>query len=60
MNHCFPGQDDARQLFSLASSLEDGEMTTELGDCMKRIWADRGVQACFNRSREFQLNDSAQ
>ncbi|XP_009862342.1 G protein alpha subunit Gi isoform X2 [Ciona intestinalis] len=52
--------DDARQLFSLAGSLEDGEMTQELGDCMKRMWGDKGVQVCFNRSREFQLNDSAQ
>ncbi|XP_039257490.1 guanine nucleotide-binding protein G(i) subunit alpha isoform X1 [Styela clava] len=52
--------DDARQLFSLASSLEDGEMTIELGDCMKRLWTDKGVQVCFSRSREYQLNDSAQ
>nr|CAB3249869.1 G protein alpha subunit Gi [Phallusia mammillata] len=52
--------DDARQLFALAGSLEDGEMTSELGDCMKRMWSDKGVQVCFSRSREFQLNDSAQ
>jgi len=52
--------DDARELFSLAGSLDDGEMTQELGDCMKRMWADVGVQTCFARSREFQLNDSAQ
>uniref|UniRef100_H2YCJ1 Uncharacterized protein n=1 Tax=Ciona savignyi TaxID=51511 RepID=H2YCJ1_CIOSA len=52
--------DDARQLFSLAGSLDDGEMTQELGDCMKRMWSDKGVQVCFSRSREFQLNDSAQ
>jgi len=52
--------DDARQLFSLAGSLDDGEMSSELGDCMKRMWLDSGVQSCFARSREFQLNDSAQ
>ncbi|XP_076824809.1 guanine nucleotide-binding protein G(i) subunit alpha-like isoform X2 [Clavelina lepadiformis] len=52
--------DDGRELFSLATSLNDGEMTRELGDCMKRLWADKGVQVCFSRSREFQLNDSAQ
>lgn len=52
--------DDARQLFALASTLEDGEMTQELGDCMWRLWQDNGVQQCFGRSREYQLNDSAQ
>ena len=26
---------------------------------MKRLWADPGVQLCFSRSREYQLNDSA-
>ncbi|CAG5097200.1 Oidioi.mRNA.OKI2018_I69.XSR.g14976.t1.cds [Oikopleura dioica] len=52
--------DDARQLFALASTLEDGEMTQELGDCMWRLWQDNGVQQCFSRSREYQLNDSAQ
>uniref|UniRef100_A0A8D0KTM6 G protein subunit alpha o1 n=1 Tax=Strix occidentalis caurina TaxID=311401 RepID=A0A8D0KTM6_STROC len=27
---------------------------------MMRLWADSGIQECFNRSREYQLNDSAQ
>lgn len=26
---------------------------------MKKLWADPGVQTCFSRSREYQLNDSA-
>merc|ERR1711983_303487 len=26
---------------------------------MSRIWSDTGVQVCFLRSREYQLNDSA-
>lgn len=26
---------------------------------MKRLWMDGGVQHCFSRSREYQLNDSA-
>ena len=26
---------------------------------MKRLWTDSGVQLCFNRSNEYQLNDSA-
>lgn len=26
---------------------------------MKHLWRDAGVQNCFSRSREYQLNDSA-
>ncbi|KAI3366689.1 hypothetical protein L3Q82_009357, partial [Scortum barcoo] len=51
--------DDARQLFVLAGSAEEGFMTGELAGVIKRLWKDGGVQACFSRSREYQLNDSA-
>ena len=26
---------------------------------MRRLWTDQGVQLCFKRSSEYQLNDSA-
>lgn len=52
-------QDDARQLFVLAGSAEEGFMTGELAGVIQRLWKDGGVQACFSRSREYQLNDSA-
>eukprot|EP00112_Aurelia_sp_Birch-Aquarium-sp1_P022666 Seg648.1 transcript_id=Seg648.1/GoldUCD/mRNA.D3Y31 product="Guanine nucleotide-binding protein G" protein_id=Seg648.1/GoldUCD/D3Y31 len=51
--------EDARQLFALAGSVEDGELNHELVGIMKRLWADEGLQLCFGRSREYQLNDSA-
>ncbi|VDN28683.1 unnamed protein product [Gongylonema pulchrum] len=51
--------DDARQFFMLAQSCDEGELPPELAVCMKRLWADPGVQECFMRSREYQLNDSA-
>ncbi|NXL99313.1 GNAI1 protein, partial [Tyrannus savana] len=51
--------DDARQLFVLAGSAEEGTMTAELAGLIQRLWSDPGVQACFSRSREYQLNDSA-
>uniref|UniRef100_A0A8D0G7V1 G protein subunit alpha i3 n=1 Tax=Sphenodon punctatus TaxID=8508 RepID=A0A8D0G7V1_SPHPU len=51
--------DDARQLFVLAGSAEEGVMTPDLAGVIKRLWKDAGVQACFSRSREYQLNDSA-
>ena len=55
---CFV-QDDARQLFALAGNADEGEMSSELSSVMKRLWTDPGVQHCFSRSREYQLNDSA-
>lgn len=32
----------------------------ELADLMKNLWNDEGIKKCFKRSREFQLNDSAE
>ncbi|XP_015276890.1 PREDICTED: guanine nucleotide-binding protein G(o) subunit alpha isoform X4 [Gekko japonicus] len=56
-------RDDAGLLFLTAISLHAGHMTTEMSSllsAMMRLWADSGIQECFNRSREYQLNDSAQ
>lgn len=52
-------QDAARQFFTLASAAEEGELTPELVMLMKKLWQDPGVELCFSRSREYQLNDSA-
>ncbi|XP_013786823.1 guanine nucleotide-binding protein G(i) subunit alpha isoform X1 [Limulus polyphemus] len=51
--------DDARQFFTIAGASQEGELTGELSKIMKRLWLDSGVQHCFSRSREYQLNDSA-
>lgn len=51
--------DVARQFFTYASAAEEGELTPELVNLMKKLWSDAGVQQCFARSREYQLNDSA-
>uniref|UniRef100_A0A8C4WPT9 Uncharacterized protein n=2 Tax=Eptatretus burgeri TaxID=7764 RepID=A0A8C4WPT9_EPTBU len=50
---------DARQLFDLANMVEDCSFPTEICMVLAHLWADSGVQACFARSREYQLNDSA-
>ncbi|ELU09909.1 hypothetical protein CAPTEDRAFT_117717 [Capitella teleta] len=52
--------EDARQLFALAGNAEEGDLTQDLAAIMKRLWKDSGVQECFSRSREYQLNDSAE
>lgn len=35
------------------------EITSQLSHAMQSLWDDKGVQKCFLRSNEFQLNDSA-
>ncbi|XP_055468877.1 guanine nucleotide-binding protein G(t) subunit alpha-3 [Psammomys obesus] len=51
--------EDQQQLQSMANTLEDGDMTRELAEIIKRLWGDPGIQACFERASEYQLNDSA-
>jgi guanine nucleotide-binding protein G(i) subunit alpha len=51
--------EDARLFFEMVGQTSEGELTYEIGQLMKRLWSDRGVQKCFARSREYQLNDSA-
>ena len=51
--------EDERQLFTLAGTSEEDVLTEELVGIMKRLWEDKGVQKCFGRAREYQLNDSA-
>ncbi|KAG8589163.1 hypothetical protein GDO81_006283 [Engystomops pustulosus] len=51
--------DDGRLLCHLADSIEEGTMPPELVDVIKKLWKDDGVQACFERAAEYQLNDSA-
>jgi guanine nucleotide-binding protein G(i) subunit alpha len=51
---------DARRLFQIANGVDgQDELPQELSGIMKRLWKDGGVQECFSRSREYQLNDSA-
>jgi len=53
-------QKDARQFFTVVNGADDVPINPELASVMKRLWKDGGVQACFQRSREYQLNDSAE
>lgn len=58
---CFPClQTDAKMVFDVIQRMEDTEpFSEELLAAMKRLWSDNGVQECFGRSNEYQLNDSA-
>ncbi|KAI6189255.1 Guanine nucleotide-binding proteinG(O) subunit alpha [Aphelenchoides besseyi] len=51
---------DAKLFMDVVALMEDTEpFSDDLLYAMKRLWADSGVQECFNRSNEYQLNDSA-
>jgi len=51
---------DAKMVMDVVSRMEDTEpFAEELLAGMKRLWVDKGVQECFARSNEYQLNDSA-
>ena len=51
--------DDAQVFLEITSKYGDNQISCQLGEIMGRIWKDEGVQNCFSRSREYQLNDSA-
>lgn len=54
-------ESDAKLVLDVISRMEDTEpFSDDLLAAMKRLWADSGIRDCFNRSNEYQLNDSAQ
>ena len=46
-------------VFMQPAQIEGESLPTAVGNAIKTLWEDRGVQECFKRSREYQLNDSA-
>lgn len=47
-------------ILDIIARMEDTEpFSRELLVAMKNLWADKGVQECFSRANEYQLNDSA-
>lgn len=43
----------------LPNQIEGDSLAPEIATAIKSLWADAGVQVCFGRSSEYQLNDSA-
>jgi len=53
-------EQDGKMVFDIVTRMEDTEpFSEEFLLAMKRLWTDEGVQQCFQRSNEYQLNDSA-
>jgi len=50
---------DAKRVSAVSQTLGDFELVGDIGGALSRLWADEGVKEAFNRSREYQLNDSA-
>lgn len=50
---------DGKKIRAASQAMEEIDITTDIGDALKRLWKDSGVQMCVSRSREYQLNDSA-
>jgi guanine nucleotide-binding protein subunit alpha len=46
-------------ILELPSQIEAEDLPAEVTAAIKSLWQDSGVLACFDRSREYQLNDSA-
>jgi len=50
--------DAARIIESLPTSMTDCRLDPQSVTAIRRLWHDPGVKTCFERSREFQFNDS--
>ncbi|KAK9763066.1 guanine nucleotide-binding protein subunit alpha [Basidiobolus ranarum] len=46
-------------IMDLPEQIEGETLAHDITQAIKCLWADEGVQLCFHRSREYQLNDSA-
>lgn len=46
-------------ILELPPQIEGDKLPPKVGEAVKKLYADPGVQACIGRSREYQLNDSA-
>lgn len=55
-----PGSQPSRELImGLPSQIEAENLPADVTAAIKSLWVDEGVLTCFDRSREYQLNDSA-
>ncbi|CAI6342055.1 unnamed protein product [Periconia digitata] len=52
-------RDNAQLLADQPDRIEDESLPESIGAAISLLWRDAGVRECFDRSREYQLNDSA-
>lgn len=51
-------EDKSQKVLAMSATLAE-EITPEMAELLKELWADGGMQTCYSRAREFQLDDSA-
>jgi guanine nucleotide-binding protein G(o) subunit alpha len=53
-------ESDAKLVLDVITKMEDTEpFSDELLAALRRLWSDSGVQRCYSRANEYQINDSA-
>lgn len=52
-------KEQAQKVNDMPSQIEAEVFPPDIAEAIKKLWQDKGVHACFERSREYQLNDSA-
>ncbi|KAL1916938.1 uncharacterized protein VTP21DRAFT_5135 [Calcarisporiella thermophila] len=46
-------------ILGMPTQIESDCLPAEVGVAIRELWHDNGIQECYKRSREYQLNDSA-
>lgn len=46
-------------IIDMPNQIEDTVFPKRVAEAIKILWQDQGIRKCFDRSREYQLNDSA-
>ncbi|GAA54466.1 Guanine nucleotide-binding protein G(i) subunit alpha [Clonorchis sinensis] len=56
----FDPEVELKTLNGFLANVEDGHFPDDLANVLRRLWSCNSVQQCFARSKEYQLNDSAE
>ena len=51
---------DTKIIQQISQRFDDFELYGDVGDALKRLWADPGIKECLKHARKYQLNDSAE
>ena len=52
-------EEDGKKVVKTAAQMEEFDLSGDVGDPLKLLWADEGIKECYERARKYQLNDSA-
>ena len=52
-------EEDGKKVVKTAAQMEEFDLSGDVGDSLKLLWADEGIKECYERASEYQFNDSA-